>query len=304
MKNPFDETPLDPPDHSADLLAAVLRVLEGLPDRPPLELLERRLDDIQELIATAGPATPRQFRLRRALLRAKLIERLAALHVTGAAKLADAVLGPELTRRGTIMPGEPVALVDFPPAGDAVDGPALLAELVARFEHYVYLPSSHAATALALGILLAHTAEATTILPIIALTSPTLRCGKTTILTLASALCPRAMFASNFTTATIFRGVAKFTPTLILDEADKVFERDDEMRTLFNASHAKATARVYRLVGDEHEVRGFSSWCPKWIALISALPSTLSDRSITIQMQRRPRGMKRRAPAATTSHRR
>lgn len=39
--------------------------------------------------------------------------------------------------------------------------------------------------------------------------------------------------------------------------------------------------------GDTHDVRLFSVWCPKVVALIGALPTTLRDRSIEIRMRRR-----------------
>jgi hypothetical protein len=43
-------------------------------------------------------------------------------------------------------------------------------------------------------------------------------------------------------------------------------------------------------VGDDHDPRAFSTWCPKAIALIGKLPATLEDRSIPISMRRRTAG--------------
>src|SRR5205814_8931570 len=39
--------------------------------------------------------------------------------------------------------------------------------------------------------------------------------------------------------------------------------------------------------GDNHEVKTFSTWCAKAIALIDRLPNTLQDRSIVIRMRRK-----------------
>ena len=167
----------------------------------------------------------------------------------------------------------------------------MLKNLVETFERYVSLPA-HASTALALGVVLAHTHTATSILPLIALVSPTKRCGKTTLLMLAGALMPRTLLAGNLTAAAVFRTIEKYTPTLLLDEADSAFAASDELRTLYNAGHTRSTALVIRTVGDDHEPRGFSTWCPKWLALIGTLPSTLMDRAIVIPMQRRSKGAK------------
>ena len=58
---------------------------------------------------------------------------------------------------------------------------------------------------------------------------------------------------------------------------------------MFNASHVRNSAIVPRTVGDHHEPRLFSTWCPKWLALIGKLPPTLEGRSIIIPMRRKTR---------------
>ena len=40
-------------------------------------------------------------------------------------------------------------------------------------------------------------------------------------------------------------------------------------------------------MGDSHEVKLFSTWCAKAIALIGALPATLQDRAVALQLERR-----------------
>jgi putative DNA primase/helicase len=261
-----------------DLLAC----LAHLPDRPPLELLERRLETLKA--AMNGGLPP----LQRALVRTGLINRLKELHVSGAAALAAAALGAGPEDETPPPQGQDVTPVDFAPSELALEGATILANLVDTFERYVSLPP-HASTALALSVVLAHTFEATAVLPLIALVSPTKRCGKSTALMLASALLPRAVLAANITPPAVFRTIEKHRPTLLLDEADVVFRLNDEMRTLFNASHTKPTAWVIRTVGEDYEPRRFGVWCPKWLALIGELPGTLTDRAIVIPMQRRPK---------------
>src|SRR5262249_338416 len=60
-----------------------------------------------------------------------------------------------------------------------------------------------------------------------------------------------------------------------------------ELRGILNSGHRRSTAIVLRTVGEAHEVKKFSTWCPKAIAAIGMLPDTLHDRSIVIAMQRR-----------------
>ena len=47
---------------------------------------------------------------------------------------------------------------------------------------------------------------------------------------------------------------------------------------------------VIRVMGDDHEVRAYRTFCPTVIACIGKLPGTIEDRSIVIRMRRRHRG--------------
>ena len=126
--------------------------------------------------------------------------------------------------------------------------------------------------------------------PLLGITSPEKRCGKTTLLALLTALALRALPASNITPAALFRAVERFRPTLIIDEADTFLREREELRGILNSGHTHETAFVVRTVGDEHEPRAFSTWSPKAIALIGRLPSTLEDRAIPIPMKRKAPG--------------
>ena len=150
--------------------------------------------------------------------------------------------------------------------------------------------SKGAATTIALWILFAHAHDAFQISPILAITSPEMRCGKTTLLELISALVPRPLTSSSITVATVFRAVDQFQPTLLIDEADTFLKDRDEIRGILNSGHRRTMAAVLRTAGDEYEVRSFSTWSPKTIALIGKLPTTLADRSIEVRMQRRTEG--------------
>ena len=144
-----------------------------------------------------------------------------------------------------------------------------------------------AVTALVLWTTHTFAIDTTWISPLSAITSPTKRCGKTTILMIVSALAARALPASSISPAALYRAVQRYRPTLLLDEAETWLRDNDELRGLINAGHTRRTAVVIRTVGEQHEPVAFSTWCPKLMALIGKLPETLTDRSIVIPMRRR-----------------
>jgi putative DNA primase/helicase len=84
-----------------------------------------------------------------------------------------------------------------------VDGAGLLIDLVDAISRYVILPK-HADTAVALWILFAHAIGFVDIAPILALTSPEKRCGKSTLLALLGRHAPRSLSASNISGSALF----------------------------------------------------------------------------------------------------
>jgi putative DNA primase/helicase len=172
------------------------------------------------------------------------------------------------------------------PWDNPVAGDKLLTDIANGLASHVVLPAG-AATAISLWILHAHAYDCFDISPILSVTSPTPECGKTTLLTFLGAVVPKAIPASNITSAALFRAVEKWTPTLLVDEADTFLRDSDELRGVLNSGHAKATAQVVRTVGDGHEPTAFKTWSPKAIACIGRLAPTLASRSIHIELRRK-----------------
>jgi putative DNA primase/helicase len=176
------------------------------------------------------------------------------------------------------------------PWSEPVNGKSLVAEIEAAINRYVIMPQ-YGATAAALWAIHAHALNCAQISPILAIESPTKRCGKTRLLDVLNKLVPKPLVAANLTGAVVFRAVDKFTPTLMVDEADTFMTPDKaELIGVLNSSHARASAQIPRCVGDKHEIRLFSTWCAKAMACIKHLPSTLQDRSIAIPMRRKEKG--------------
>jgi Protein of unknown function (DUF3631) len=176
------------------------------------------------------------------------------------------------------------------PWPDDVPGASLLDDLKSIFEKYIFLPSG-AAEASALWVLHAWTMDAGDISPFLVLVSPTKRCGKTSMLILLLYLTPRSELASNISSSAVFRYIEDVRPTLLIDEADSFVSENEEMRGILDSGHTRAAAHVIRNeeTNGKHKPRRFSTWAPKAIATIRELADTLEDRSIILQLQRKPK---------------
>jgi putative DNA primase/helicase len=141
--------------------------------------------------------------------------------------------------------------------------------------------------ALPLWIVFSHGIDSVQTAPILAVTSPEKRCGKTTLMDLLGRLTRRPLTSSNISPSAIFRSIEKWQPTLLIDEADTFLHESDEMRGILNSGHTRASAYVVRNVGTDFEPQPFSTWSAKAIALIGKLPATLHDRSIAVEMRRK-----------------
>ena len=157
------------------------------------------------------------------------------------------------------------------PWPDPVDGVVLFNELTTALGRYLALPEG-ALEAIALWVLLTHTFDAAEVSPRLALLSPLPECGKTTALSILSRLVRKAMLASNFSPAVVFRAIDQDRPTLLMDEADTYLEqRGDEFRGILNSGHTRDAAFVWRTDGDKYVPKAFSTWAPIAIAKIGKL---------------------------------
>lgn len=188
-------------------------------------------------------------------------------------------------------PGGQGQVLMFPepePWPKPVDLGALLDNTVKFINRFTVMPDGAAET-VALWVGLTYNVEHTDVFPKLALLSPTPRCGKTVTLRVVHGLGYRAETVSNITPAAVFRVIEAYSPTLLIDEADQFLATQPELVGLINAGHSRDSASIIRNVGDDHEPRRFSLYGPQAIAAIGRLPTpALADRSIVVQMQRKP----------------
>lgn len=175
---------------------------------------------------------------------------------------------------------------EIEPWPEEVDGAKLLECLSDSARKFLTL-QPHNEVALPLWVLFTHLIDAAEHSPILAITAPEKRCGKTTTLEWLTRLVAKPLPASNMTAATVYRAVEKWHPTLLIDEADTFLRNNDALRGVLNSGHSRQTAYVIRTVGDKYDPIPFSTWSAKAIAMIGQLPDTLADRSINIEMRRK-----------------
>jgi hypothetical protein len=176
------------------------------------------------------------------------------------------------------------------PWPEAVDGSTLFAEIVALVHRYVILFEAQAVT-VAIWIVFSYGFDAMRICPQLLINSPSKRCGKSTLLELIMSLVRRPLPAANISSAAVFRSIAEWKPTLLIDEADTFLnsKSNEEMTGILNSGHNRSLAYVVRTeeVDGRHVPRQFSTFCPKVIAMIKAPPDTIIDRSIVITLVRK-----------------
>lgn len=253
--------------------------LMALPAGSPLEA-------VRECLTRLASSTTGVPQLDREIVRLGAIEQLQRLCITGPTRLVDAALTTPRAQNSESDNAIPFPSVE--PWPEAVDGAALLDQISRTFLRYVAVPPG-ASEVLALWPVFAHCHDDFQLSPILAVTSPEKRCGKTTVLELVGALVPKPLLASNVTAPALFRTINEFHPTCLLDEADTFLPDREEMRGILNSGHRRSSARVVRTTGDQHSPRLLSTWCPKVIGCIGRLPDTLEDRAIEVRMRRRRR---------------
>ncbi|MFC1530669.1 DUF3631 domain-containing protein [Gemmatimonadota bacterium] len=254
-----------------------------LGEKPPLETVREVLNQFAASVRR-NSLSPSD----RELLVSFAADELKEAKVTGGRQIVQAALQVS-SKDNDSGQGTALALSDPDLLDEVPDGSDVADTISQLFSTHLVLPG-HADTVLTLWTLHAHAFAAWSVSPILALTSPEKRCGKTTTLELLTYLTPRPLPASSITAAVVFRAVEKHSPTLLIDEADTFLRGNDQLRGMLNSAHRKSLAVSLRVAGDDYDVRSYRTWCPRVIALIGHLPDTLADRSVEIRLRRKKPG--------------
>jgi len=177
------------------------------------------------------------------------------------------------------------------PSDDAVDGDDLLKAVVTVIRKYVFIGEDQA-LAVALWIVFSwlHDDEAfCTHSPILLITSAEKDSGKSTLLGVINFLARRSLQSVGISGPALFRSLAKWSPTLIVDEADNALSDNIDLRTVINSGWTRGQG-VVRCHADTRDPELFSTFSAKVIAMKGRdLPDTTLSRAIVIEMKpRRP----------------
>lgn len=167
-----------------------------------------------------------------------------------------------------------------------------LVTLDRHLKRFVWFARPEQSTAITLWIAHTHAIKAVEQSPILAITSPVKQSGKSRLLDVIETVVPTPWRIERPSEAVLFRRIARDQPTVLMDEADTVFEdrkgQYEGLRAIFNAGNRRGTV-VSRVVpkGKQFELVDFPIFAPKAVAGIGRFPETLIDRSIVIAMTRR-----------------
>lgn len=177
------------------------------------------------------------------------------------------------------------------PWPEAVGAGDLLTDLVATIGRHVIL-SAEEAVCIALWIMHTWVYERFQHTPRLSITSPTKRCGKSTLLALLRRLCRRSVKADSISASSVFRTVQLLdTITLLVDEADTFLRENEELRGVLNSGF-EAGSGVIRVaeVQGEHVPVFFPTSCAVAVAAIKGLPDTIEDRAVPVVLKRKTQG--------------
>jgi putative DNA primase/helicase len=163
----------------------------------------------------------------------------------------------------------------------------LLELIVSTINKFIVLQTEHEVVAIALWIIQTYFVSGLECAPNLHIKSPEKRCGKSTLVSLLMRIVHKGIYASNISAPALFRLIEEFSPTLGLDEADTFIKENEELRGIINSGHDRAGAFVVRCIGEDHQLKRFSTFGSKIIAGIGDRADTIEDRSVNIVLRRK-----------------
>jgi putative DNA primase/helicase len=276
----YEQSNCTPSDPINVILDRTLGQLNGDSDN---DTLARAIADLGEQARTLPP-------VQREVARRAAADFLKLLGVVDGRRMVDAAL-----RDGTHKPettAETLSFADPKPWDEPVAIDEVLEQLVHWIRRYVFL-TDHAAHAVALWVVITWFVGEVYIAPILCIISATKRCGKTVLLDLLSRVTRRGYMTSGtgITAAVLFRLNEKHRPTFHIDEAEKLAGRhsDKDLVAMVNVGYRRG-GKVQRCAdrGGQYDVEEYDAFGFRALASTRVLWDTVTDRSIVVQLQRKP----------------
>ncbi|TRZ99005.1 MAG: DUF3631 domain-containing protein [Rhodocyclaceae bacterium] len=199
----------------------------------------------------------------------------------------------ELVKAARDEDGDVIRLpfAEVEPYPKPIDPAMALDEVANIIRRYVVL-DKELADAAALWIAMTWFIDVVEIAPLGIITAPEKACGKSQLLDVFGRMVSRPLSAASSSASFLFRAIAAWRPTILIDEADTFIRENEELKGLVNAGHTRANAYVGRTVpvGDGYEPRLFDVWGAKafaGIALEKHLPDATMSRGIVLNLRRK-----------------
>ncbi|KGW09074.1 hypothetical protein AQ808_20670 [Burkholderia pseudomallei] len=177
------------------------------------------------------------------------------------------------------------APIDIPPWPIPIPG---IGELVAKTEEMIRrfsILDEFQVLAVALWIIASHVIDLMPFAPILGLFSPTMGCGKTTLLNVVKHLVRRPVAAGGLSPAFIYHVIERLMPTLLMDEGEHYVGKDRAMTNIINSGHTRAAGYIGKVINGRSKMH--STYCAKVLAMINLPPGTTYDRCIPIHLRRK-----------------
>jgi putative DNA primase/helicase len=235
---------------------------------------ERKGKEKNRAFTTLIKLPSEQHEAKLAALAKRLGEELSALRDEFSEFAAESTVTPPVTNWHVDPWHDPVATV------------ALLQELIIKIRKHI-VAQPHEVLAIVLWVLMAWIhGVAATHSPYLVATSAEPDSGKSTLLGVLGFLVPKPFTGAEPTGPSVYRFVDCEKPTLLVDEADDLFQRKSDVKHIFNVGWTRGT-KIPRQV----QVQGvsttvwFDPFCPKVVGLLGTnVPRALMGRCIVIKL--------------------
>jgi hypothetical protein len=172
-----------------------------------------------------------------------------------------------------------------------------LNDTLVMLKRFLVLKSEHHYVAQTLWIFSTHAIEFTDFAPRLGIWSPEKRCGKSLNLEIIGYLSARTIRTGDISPAALFRRIGQdiLPPTVLIDESDSIWggkgnvEKGEALRQIANSGFKRGQVAIRMGGKGMDEIKEFPVFAPLALAGIgtSAIPETVADRSIMIEMRRK-----------------